>query len=192
MVGWSEALEGRVTRAIRFYKNNEYTDVVEQIKNGTYVKPVEEESSFEKEGEKVIFELPIVFMQSKNLPAIYLNTESGSLDYIHESKENREAAFMEIVDASGRVVFRNDIEALKGHGNTTWKDEEKKPYMLKLQREESLLGMDSGRKWILLANYFDGSYIRNSIGLELARMAGMPYVSQSRYVDLYINNEKTQ
>ena len=52
MVGWSEALEGRVTRAIRFYKNNEYTDVVEQIKNGTYVKPVEEESSFEKEEEK--------------------------------------------------------------------------------------------------------------------------------------------
>ena len=28
MVGWSEALEGRVTRAIRFYKNNEYVDVV--------------------------------------------------------------------------------------------------------------------------------------------------------------------
>lgn len=52
MVGWSEALEGRVTRAIRFYKNNEYTDVVEQIKNGTYVKPVEEDSSFEKEEEK--------------------------------------------------------------------------------------------------------------------------------------------
>lgn len=52
MVGWSEALEGRVTRAIRFYKNNEYTDVVEQIKNGTYIKPVEEESSFEKEEEK--------------------------------------------------------------------------------------------------------------------------------------------
>lgn len=52
MVGWSEALEGRVTRAIRFYKNNEYTDVVEQIKNGTYVKPVEEESGFEKEEEK--------------------------------------------------------------------------------------------------------------------------------------------
>ena len=52
MVGWSEALEGRVTRAIRFYKNNEYTDVVEQIKNDTYVKPVEEESGFEKEEEK--------------------------------------------------------------------------------------------------------------------------------------------
>ena len=52
MVGWSEALEGRVTRAIRFYKNNEYTDVVEQIKNGTYVKPVEEESGFDKEEEK--------------------------------------------------------------------------------------------------------------------------------------------
>lgn len=53
MVGWSEALESRVTRALRFYSQNEYADVVEQIKNGTYEKPVEkEDTDFDKEEEK--------------------------------------------------------------------------------------------------------------------------------------------
>ncbi|MBQ3511244.1 MAG: hypothetical protein IJA30_02975 [Bacilli bacterium] len=53
MVGWSEALESRVTRALRFYSQNEYVDVVEQIKNGTYEKPVEkEDTDFDKEEEK--------------------------------------------------------------------------------------------------------------------------------------------
>ena len=52
MVGWSEALESRVTRAIRFYKQNDYVDVIEQIKNGTYERPAVEENEFEKEEEK--------------------------------------------------------------------------------------------------------------------------------------------
>ena len=52
MVGWSEALEGRVTRAIRFYNQNDYVDVVEQIKNGVYEKEEEHEREFDKEEEK--------------------------------------------------------------------------------------------------------------------------------------------
>ena len=51
-VGWSEALESRVTRAIRHYKQNEYVDVVEQIRNGTYEKVEDsEKTDFEKEEE---------------------------------------------------------------------------------------------------------------------------------------------
>lgn len=141
-----------------------------------------------KDNGDIVLELPIIFMKSENLPAIYLTTESGTLDYIYDDKENREAASMKIVNPNGKVVFQDEIEALKGHGNTTWK-EEKKPYTLKLKQDEPLLGMDSGKKWILFANYFDESYLRNSIGLSLADMAGMRYTSQNRYVDLYINDE---
>ena len=52
MVGWSEALEGRITRAIRFYNQNEYVDVIEQIRNGSFVKTEEYETEFDKEEEK--------------------------------------------------------------------------------------------------------------------------------------------
>lgn len=52
MVGWSEALEGKIERAIEYYQESEYVDVVLQIKNGTYVKEEnssDSESDFEKE-----------------------------------------------------------------------------------------------------------------------------------------------
>lgn len=52
MVGWSEALEGRVTRAIRFYNQNDYVDVVSQIKDGVYEREEEHEAEFDKEEEK--------------------------------------------------------------------------------------------------------------------------------------------
>lgn len=131
----------------------------------------------------------LTFLRSANISALYLDTESGTLDRIHESKENKEAAFMEIIDASGQVCFQGDIEAFKGHGNTTWDGSDKKPYLIKLLEDKALLEMGSGKKWILIANDFDPSYIRNSFTLGLAEAAGMPYTPKARYIDLYINQE---
>lgn len=49
MVGWSEALEGRIKRAIDFYQENEYVDVVNQIKEGTYQEKEELNNKFLEE-----------------------------------------------------------------------------------------------------------------------------------------------
>ena len=55
MVGFNSANGSRIERAINFYLNNEnYVDVVEQIKNGTYVDEKKEEDKEEKtEFEKI-------------------------------------------------------------------------------------------------------------------------------------------
>ena len=55
MVGFNSANGSRIERAINFYLNNEnYVDVVEQIKNGTYVDEKKEEEKEEKtEFEKI-------------------------------------------------------------------------------------------------------------------------------------------
>ena len=52
MVGFNYANGAKIERAINYYLENEYIDVVEQIKNDTYVEKVEEE----KEEEKTEFE----------------------------------------------------------------------------------------------------------------------------------------
>lgn len=53
MVGFNYATGSKIERAINYYLENEYVDVVEQIKNGTYVEKVEEEKTdFEKEEEE--------------------------------------------------------------------------------------------------------------------------------------------
>lgn len=163
-----------------------------KVKSGKRLNHLQEEKSyflcFQNDAMEE-YQKQITFLKSANIPALYLDTESGTLDNIHESKENKEAAFMEIIDASGQVRFQGDIESLKGHGNTTWGRADKKPYLIKLLEEKALLEMGSGKKWVLIANYFDRSYIRNSFTLGLAEAAGMPYTPKARYIDLYINNE---
>ena len=52
MVGFNYANGAKIERAINYYLENEYIDVVEQIRNDTYVEKVEEE----KEEEKTEFE----------------------------------------------------------------------------------------------------------------------------------------
>lgn len=140
----------------------------------------------DKNGE--LFTTEVIFMQSAKLPAIYIDTESGSLEYIHEDKENKESASIEIVDENGHTLYCSKLEYMKGHGNQTW-GFDKRAYQIKLQEETELLGMGSGDKWLLMANRYDPSHIRNSIVHTLAEKVGMMYTSQMEYVDLYINGE---
>ena len=84
-VGWSEALESRVTRAIRHYKQNEYVDVVEQIRNGTYEKVEEsEKTDFEKEEEKSDEEstISVPLIGKVNLKNVSLTTAAVILGLI--------------------------------------------------------------------------------------------------------------
>ncbi len=84
-VGWSEALESRVTRAIRHYKQNEYVDVVEQIRNGTYEKVEDsEKTDFEKEEEKSDEEstISVPLIGKVNLKNVSLTTAAVILGLI--------------------------------------------------------------------------------------------------------------
>ena len=58
---------------------------------------------------------------------------------------------------------------IRGRGNTTWETRElyKKPYLLKFDAPTSLLGMQSARKWLLIANTADKAFIRNSYALHV-------------------------
>lgn len=46
-----------------------------------------------------------------------------------------------------------------------------------------------GKTWILNANYYDATYIRNKIGFELAKSCGDEYVPDSRLAEIYVNDE---
>ncbi|HOA67282.1 MAG TPA: CotH kinase family protein, partial [Phycicoccus elongatus] len=101
---------------------------------------------------------------------------------------------------------------IRGRGNYTWKTlpllntfsawtqsqggvtfsssaVSKRPYQLKLSAGRDVLGMGSGKTWILLANHGDASLIRNKVAQDLAAEYGLPYTPQSRFVDLVVNGE---
>ncbi len=78
---------------------------------------------------------------------------------------------------------------IRGRGNSTWKWE-KKPYKIKLDEKASLLGMDSNRDWVLLANYADKSLIRNTLAYDMGRVLDNIVWSPHQYpVDLFVNGK---
>ena len=82
---------------------------------------------------------------------------------------------------------------IRGRGNTTWETRElyKKPYLLKFDAPTSLLGMQSARKWLLIANTADKAFIRNSYALHvLSKIWGrMAWVPQGKPVSLFLNGK---
>lgn len=128
----------------------------------------------------------VVIAESKTA-SVFIETESGSLDYIHAVKGNEEEGTIVILGADGSVEYDGTLE-IKGRGNSTWQME-KKPYNFKIDKKTNLFGMGKTKKWSLIANHTDASLIRNVLAYEAAERAGMPYNPQFTPVDVYINNE---
>ena len=51
------------------------------------------------------------------------------------------------------------------------------------------MGMGQAQRWILLANGYDASNLKNKVAYDLAKAAGMAYSPDSQWVDLYLNGE---
>lgn len=133
-------------------------------------------------------EYEVMFLRGSEIPAVFLTTASGSLDYVHAQKGNQENGYLQIVDADGRLSCSVGLKRISGRGNTSW-DVEKKSYTLKLEDAADVLGMGAAKTWLLIANYYDGAYIRNQVGFELARRGGILYTPDERFADLYVNGE---
>ena len=117
------------------------------------------------------------------LPVVYIDVENNEAI---DSKEEYKKAEVTIQGAGDSADYYYEGTAeIRGRGNTSW-EEEKKPYKLKLYDREGLLGMDSSRSWILLANYVDSSLMRNKLMFDLALEMDMP-APESCWVSLIVN-----
>lgn len=133
------------------------------------------------------------FRKSSAEAAIYINNPDADgngtdlLSYLSQNKENSASATGAIVNRDGSVDS-TAIKKIKGRGNTTWA-KEKKPFNVTYTEAVSIDGMESTKKLSLLANYQDASLARNRLLLDLADAVNMPYSSDSRFIDFYINGE---
>jgi len=127
-------------------------------------------------------------LQSANLPALWVVTQSGSLNAIHAKKTHKEPSNLLMLNADGRAVYRGNLQYIKSRGEASFRYA-KKPYQIKLEKSADLLGTGKAKKWILLAMYNDYSLLRNKLTFEMAEAAGLPYTVRSGHVDLYLNRE---
>lgn len=120
------------------------------------------------------------------LPVVYIDT--GGIPVV--SKEEYVAASLKVVDNNGlrpSGVFRGDVN-IKGRGNSTW-GMPKKPYRLKFDKKQSLLGEPKDKSWVLLANYMDNACgIRNATAYAIGRLSCLEFTPTTHFVDVFLND----
>ncbi|MCR4837942.1 MAG: CotH kinase family protein [Eubacterium sp.] len=136
-------------------------------------------------------EAVIRFLKSANVATMYIETQSGAIDRIHEDKSHKESAGIRLFTEKGELVYRGDgLDRIRGHGNSTWKLD-KRPYNLYLSGAADLLGLGRNARWVLLANGYDATALRNKVVLDLADKVRSfdRFAPHTDYVDLYLNGE---
>ncbi len=137
-----------------------------------------------EDGSKKSYQITVETPQVALLPHIYANIDKDSSitskeHYVHGNLR---------IDGKGQYENYEGRTKIRGRGNTTW-NYAKKPYKLKLIHKTPLLGLAAYKKWILLANWRDGSLLINSIPYETARLLGMPFANHMIPVELTLNGK---
>lgn len=152
-----------------------------ELAEGTYQVKVE------REAEVSCFKMAIRY--SSNIASMFLKTESGSMDYLHESKDNFERGEYTLFAGSGNLYYMGNIEDIHCRGNASWEDTDKKSYQIKLTEKKDLLGMGADKQWILLANAFDNTLMRNTLAFDIAKELGLSFTPDAEFVDVYANGQ---
>lgn len=135
-------------------------------------------------------------MRGSRIASLFIESsdpDGKGIEYIHASKDNKAEGTARLFDEDFNQIYKGSIDALKGRGNTTWWWSDKKPYQIKLSKKADLMdpanGTQKAKKWILLANAFDPTLVRNQLIYGFSRELGLSSTPDGRPVDLYYDGE---
>ena len=91
----------------------------------------------------------------------------------------------------GDSLGRYENTLIRGRGNSTWWNSDKKSFRVKFEKKQRLLGdgFANAKSWTLLANHGDKTMIRNALTYDLGRFMGMKFCPAARFVDFYLNGD---
>lgn len=139
----------------------------------------------------------VEFVVTSRIDAMYLvseDPENQGRTWVESSldKSNKAKGSMVLTDASGAVVYDGGLSQIKGRGNSTWAGE-KKPYQIKLDKKTDLLQTgdkaNACKTWVLLANCFDPTMLRNALALDMGALTGLSSPIEYKFVDLFYDGE---
>lgn len=130
-----------------------------------------------------------VCIYNSGLPVIYLTTNNNQAI---SSKENwLDKTQLTVYKADGTVDYdaAPDLAQVKGRGNSTWSaSTEKRPYAVKLNKKSRILGMTEHKRWVLMANYYDATFFRNTMSNILGkRYTNQQWVPSGYNAELVLN-----
>ena len=150
----------------------------------------------EKQIELVKSELPVMFIETAEEFGSFADLLNSDLKetycygnmYLSVPKEDAEKnAWAEEFISEDYNKETPQSMSLHPRGNMTWIGMHKKPFALRLEHAEDLLGMGKNKKWNLLADSQDKSLMKNDVFLELADELGLAYTPKSESISLYVD-----
>lgn len=124
-----------------------------------------------------------------DMPVIAIQTERGEPI---TSKTEYIDATISVVGCEETYALKDAAMEIRGRGNYSWEEYDKKSYKFKLAEKENLFGLGNGKEriWVLLANHGDQSLLRNHVALEYSRyFQGIAWGPASTSVEVYLNSE---
>ncbi len=144
-------------------------------------------------GGELLYDGWIEFMFLDNTPTMHITTSENDMDIVNNTETGEVKphvdSWIRLLDGEGKQEILTDAEVFR-HGNSTFDNYDPKSYNITLNSPESMLGMTSGRKWVLKANAMDNTQlIRNEMACRSSDMMGLYPCPESRYVNLFVNGK---
>lgn len=135
----------------------------------------------------------LAFSYSGTLPVMFIQTEDNKpiqtkIEYINATYYI-DPMGIEGIDPIGSVLNPLPLQ-IRGRGNFTWGYFDKKPYRIKLEKKQALLGMKKSKHFALLAHADnDYSFFRNTVAFELSKRLDMPYTPAQQPLEVVLNGD---
>ena len=118
-----------------------------------------------------------------NAPRIDIQSAVGYKELV----KHDEPCTFTLTDSAQQVVVI-DQARIRLRGNST-AEFPKRPFNIRLSQAEPFLDLPAAKSWVLLANYFDKTMLRNALAFYLSEQCHMGWTPHFRFVDLYYNGE---
>lgn len=146
--------------------------------------------------------LPVVVVnQSNTMPsggtAQWVTWSATNIKLRHKDSEWADDDYITIYNPDGTINIDDKACGVRLRGNVT-QEFPKKPFAIKFDKKQEVLGMPAHKRWCLLANWIDRTGIRNDVAVALANQTiaawqnegleeGLTYNPRGQHVEVIYN-----
>ena len=121
------------------------------------------------------------YFQVTNLPLISINTKNSS-----EIKDDDIDCSITIIN-DGKIE-NNENASIKLRGRSSKFGAQKKSYRIKFDSKQKILNFKGKeKKWTLIANHFDRSFLRNFLAFKISELIELKFTPRCHPVDVILN-----
>lgn len=146
----------------------------------------EEDAVYQLACDNQVYEMS--FVRSANVTTFFIDTESGTMDYLDADKNHEEQGYIRVISSEGNVEYTDSLPRISERGNSTF-SAWKRSYTISLDKEYPLCGIEAGKKWNLLGMFYEHDKMHSKIIYDMGQYLNLEYSPDSTWVDLYCNGQ---